>query len=34
MILEIAMLQIRPGRTSAFELASAQAQAIMAGTGG
>ena len=34
MILEIAMLQIRPGQTPAFEVAFAQAQRIVAGMGG
>ena len=34
MILEIAMLQIRPGLTPAFEIAFAQAQTIIAGMGG
>lgn len=34
MILEIALLQIRPGQTAAFEAAFAQAQRIVAGMGG
>ncbi|MCD0168294.1 antibiotic biosynthesis monooxygenase [Deinococcus sp. 23YEL01] len=34
MILEIALLQIRPGQTAAFEVAFAQAQRIVAGMGG
>ena len=34
MILEIAMLQIRPGQTATFEAAFAQAQRIVAGMGG
>lgn len=34
MILEIAMLQIRPGQTPAFEVAFARAQRIVAGMGG
>ena len=34
MILEIALLQIRPGQTAAFEAAFAQAQPIIAGRRG
>ncbi|NTY02347.1 antibiotic biosynthesis monooxygenase [Deinococcus sp. JMULE3] len=34
MILEIALLQIRPGQTTAFEAAFAQAQPIIAGMHG